>query len=433
VKILGLVSGSVAVEAGLKKGDRLVGLGGFPVEDVLDMQFHFDPEDVQVEVERNGSILQFDLSLESGDDPGWELEPLQLRSCHCKCIFCFIDQLPQGLRSPLYEKDEDYRFSFLFGNYLTLIGLNSRDYERIFRLRLSPLYVSVHATDPEVRGKLLGIGKAAVLPHLKRLVDGGIQVHGQIVIVPGINDGGVLGQTLEELLPLYPGLVSLSVVPVGLTQHRDELPELRLVNKTEAAEILKIIGEFQEKAVKEQGSRWVFPADELLHLANQPIPSHAYYEDYPQIENGVGLIRWLLRSAEEAIPHLPRRLPTPRRILWVTGGSAYGTLEKLAEQICAKVEGLYVDVLEVRNNLMGESVTVAGLLGGRDIANSVENHLENKERDTYSSGYLPPDCLNADGFFLDDWTVKNISDKTGLPLKVFDEDWDAMISGRRER
>ncbi len=430
IVIQAITPGSPAEDAGLRVGDRLLRIDGHEIEDMLDVLFHLEPDGAEFEVERNGATEVIELVTSPGEKPGMELGAMDMRACHCKCTFCFIDQLPKGLRSPLYLKDEDYRFSFLFGNYLTLVGMNSHDYQRIFDMRLSPLYVSIHVTDPVIRGRLLGIKNAPILPNLNRLIEGGIQLHGQIVLVPGENDGAVLEQTIRDLAPLYPGLASLSVVPVGLTEHRQDLPSLRLMNKTEAQETLDTVKDFQQEMLEKNGTRWIYPADELLLQAGIEMPPDEYYEEYPQIENGVGLLRWTIHQAEEAMSMLPDQLESERRILWVTGGSAYAALQSIASKFCQRVRGLYIDVISVENHLLGQSVTAAGLLGGLDVYAAVDGWLKDRAGQKPAALYLPPDCLNSDGMFLDDWMIKDIAAKTGVPSFQFDHDWKAMITGR---
>ena len=429
VKILNIIPASPADRAGLQPGDRLMKVGEHPLEDILDLQFYLEDGGVELEVERDGYVQKMRLDLPLGEEPGWEVEPLKPRSCKCRCIFCFIDQLPAGLRPALYLKDEDYRFSFLFGNYLTLVGLTGRDFERIVRLRLSPLYVSIHATDPAVRGRLLGLKSAPVLPHLKKLIQAGIRIHGQIVVVPGENDGRILEKTLEELTPLYPGLASLSVVPVGLTAHRISLPTLRLLNAEEAGGTLEIVLRYQRRMLDKNGSRWVYPADELLLLTGTVFPSEEAYEDYPQIENGVGIVRWTLRRVEKALEDLPEKLNSPRKIIWVTAKSAYPILKSLTETLQRRVAGLQVEVVVAENRLLGSSVTVAGLLGGEDITKALEKHLKALPSEGISEIFLPPDCINLDGLLLDDWPVQDISQRLGMPVRVFDGDWRYMVLG----
>ncbi len=433
VKIEAILPGSPAEEAGFKSGDLLVKIDGHEVEDLLDVLFHLQPEGAEMEVLRDGEQFDIGLVTSPGEGSGWKLEPLEACTCHCNCTFCFIDQLPEGLRSPLYLKDEDYRFSFLFGNYLTLVGLNSHDYGRIFKLRLSPLYVSIHATDPEIRGGLLGIGKAPIIPHLKRLIEGGIEVHGQIVIVPGVNDGQVLKGTLEELMALYPGLASLSVVPAGLTRHRQKLPRVRLLTSQEVEEILHMVDSFQQRMMDKSGRRWVYAADELVLKSRRPIPEEEAYEDYPQIENGVGMVRWTWEGAREAVLKLPKGEVKSRNLIWVTGRSASPVLETIATEFSNKLEGLEIDVVSVENSLLGEMVTVAGLLGGREIYDAIVDHLEKIPKKQYRAIYLPPDCLNSEGIFLDGWDTEKIAGKIGIPVYCFSNDWNAMLSGEMER
>lgn len=432
VELIGVAEGSPAGRAGLKSGDRLMRIEGRPVEDLLDLQYHLSSESVELEVQRDGSILHLPLARLGDEDLGWRIEPLKMRTCRCQCIFCFVDQLPGGLRPALYLKDEDYRHSFLFGNYLTLVGLTSHDLDRILRLRLSPLYVSIHAADPSVRGRLLGLKSAPILPRLARLIKGGIQIHGQIVLVPGINDGDVLVDSLRQLMPLYPGLASLSVVPVGLTRHREGLPSLRLLNMDEVCRTLETVGEFQQKMLSDHGHRWVFPSDELLLLAGEELPREDEYEDYPQIENGVGLTRWTLERAEEALKLLPANLLLPRRLLWVTGELAYPILSSLTEEFCRHIGGLDIEVAAAQNHLLGRMVTVAGLLGGQDISAALEEHFRRSSGADVDEIFLPPDCLNPDGLLLDDWTAEDISARSGKRVRVFSGDWGAMILGEDE-
>lgn len=424
-------SGSPAEQAGVRVGDLLLKLAGQPLEDELDLRFCLRGPAARLELQRDGELLVRPLRITDGIDPGWELEPLEMRTCHCDCVFCFVQQLPEGLRPSLYVKDEDYRFSFLFGNYLTLVGFTARDLERVLRLRLSPLYVSIHATDPVLRGRLLGLKRAAILPMLKKLIDGGIEIHGQIVLAPGWNDGDILAQTLEDLLPLCPGLASLSVVPVGLTQHRQNLESLRLMNCQDAANALRTVRVYQRRLRDLQGSRWVYPADELLLLTGEPIPAAEEYEDYPQLENGVGLCRWTLDQAAEALVRMPATLPAPRRLLWVTGRSAQPILRTIAASFYERIKGLSIAVLGAENTLLGSTVTVAGLLAGRDMLTVIGRYLNERSGIALDGIYLPPDCLNSDGLLLDDWTVADIEKELGLSVEAFDGNWERMIFGDR--
>ncbi len=426
---MSVVPGSPAGRAGVQPGDLLLQVDEHSVEDALDLPFYLRPETSRLNLRRNGALLSLRYDAAEGEDPGWQIEELKVRSCHCNCMFCFVQQLPAGLRSSLYVKDEDYRFSFLFGNYLTLLGMSSRDLERILHFKLSPLYVSIHATDPELRARLLGVKKAPILPVLGKLLAGGIEVHGQIVLVPGGNDGAVLEKTLKDLAPLFPGLASLSVVPVGLTQHRQDLESIRPLTLAEARQALSLVQSYQLQMLASCGSRWVFPADELLLLAGEPFPPANEYEDYPQLENGVGLVRWTMTQAKAALKHLPKSLPTPRRILWVTGISARETMCSIAASFNKRVQGLRIEVLPVANKLLGSSVTVAGLLGGKDICSALRKYFQHSPREKCEEIFLPPDCLNSAGLLLDDWTPADISREIALPVRAFSGDWAGMIRG----
>jgi putative radical SAM enzyme (TIGR03279 family) len=407
-------------------------LGGHALQDVLDLHFYLSSDPVSLLVQRGSGTLETTLDCGSESEPGWELEPLTVRTCRCNCIFCFVQQLPTGLRSSLYVKDEDYRFSFLFGSYLTLVGFNSRDLERVLRLRLSPLYVSIHTTDSALRGALLGLKRAPVMPLLKKLIAGGIQIHGQIVLVPGYNDDEALRRSLDELRPLFPGLASLSIVPVGLTSHRFALENLRPVTIEGAKTTLDLVRKTQARMLKETGSRWVFPADELLLIAGESFYEEADYEDYPQLDNGVGLVRWTMTQAFNALDKLPTQLDEPRRLFWVTGQSAAATLKEIALSYTSACDGLEIEIIPIQNHLLGNSVTVAGLLGGQDIVAGIEDYFKKANQRSVDMIYLPPSCLNTDGVLLDDWTAGRISARIRVPVKAFDGCWEAMILPEKE-
>jgi putative radical SAM enzyme (TIGR03279 family) len=424
---------SPAFRAGLRAGDQIIQISGHPVEDLLDVQFNFEEGDTELVVDQQGRIKQLTLSVPEGCNAGWTFEPLQVSTCHCKCTFCFVSQLPKGLRSSLYLKDEDYRFSFLYGNYLTLVGMRPADLERILRLRLSPLYISIHATDPKIRGQLLGIKNAPVLPQLQELLAGNIELHGQIVVAPGINDGQALIDSIEQLRKFAPALNSLAIVPVGLTSFRTKLQPLRLMTSDEAKLILKYIKVIQSQMLEKHGTRWIYPADELILLAKKPIPATRYYEQFVQIENGVGMARWTIDQARQALKEPTESTFTDRCILWVTGRSAYPVLSSLAAKIQAKLPHLTIKVLEVENQLLGKSVTVAGLLSGRDITDAIKGYLGNNNSMTFNSVYLSPDCINNDGVLIDDFTPLRIEKECKTPVRVFDGDWISMLTRQRVR
>jgi putative radical SAM enzyme (TIGR03279 family) len=327
-------------------------------------------------------------------------------------VFCFVDQMPPGLRKDLYVKDEDYRFSFLHGNYLTLTNLKPGDEKRIVDMHLWPLYVSVHSTDEDVRARMMGRKPGeSILAILDRLGSQGIGFHTQIVVVPGMNDGVKLGRTLADLCSRHDYILSISVVPVGLTCHREGLPPLKMVNSALAGEIVNVVQKFQDEMRRTTWRGVVYAADELFLLAGLPIPPGSYYDDYPQIDNGVGLMRMLLDSAESI--RLPGALKG-KRVAFVTGALAAPHLENITSKLAGR--GLKVDVLAASNRLFGPMVTVSGLLSGQDMIDAVP------DSGSYDAVMLPPGALNADGLTLDNMTLNEMSDRLGLPVLVGDYD-----------
>src|SRR5438105_424138 len=288
--------GSAAAAAGVCGGDRLLAVNGAPLRDVIDFQFNAGEEELRIELERAGARTAARLVRRLGRDLGLEFEtprPAEISTCANKCVFCFIHQLPRGMRKSLYVKDDDYRLSFLHGNYITLTDLDEAAFERIVEQRLSPLYVSVHATDPQLRHRLLGSPRrtAEILPRLERLAKARIHVHAQIVLCPDLNDGAHLARTVAELAPLHPHVATVAIVPVGLTRHRERLPALRVLRPDEAAGLVDTVAGWQRDHLATLGSRFVFLADEVYLVAARPLPAAATYEEFPLIEDGVGLVR----------------------------------------------------------------------------------------------------------------------------------------------
>ncbi|MGQ9778902.1 MAG: DUF512 domain-containing protein [Bacillota bacterium] len=406
--IVTVEKGSPAAKAGILPGERLLAVNGRPIRDLID--YHL----------ASGLAGRLRMTLEGPQGRRTVLvvkeedEPIGLsfaeavfdgiRRCRNRCVFCFVDQLPKGLRPSLYIKDEDYRLSFLQGNYVTLTPLAEADRARIVRERLSPLYVSVHATDPEVRGRLLGRqGPAPILPLLADLIRAGIRFHAQAVICPGWNDGEVLERTIADLAALWPGVTSLAVVPVGLTVHRQGLTPLRSFTRAEAAALLGRVEEWQKRLGPKLGTRFVFAADEFYLLAEKAIPPAASYEDYPQLENGVGLIRSFEDDFRAAWRYWKRKM-RPGRLRVVTGIAAAGMWDRLAALTARS--GVVLEIVPVENRLFGPSVTVAGLLSARDIIAA----LRGKER---LPTFVPRVAVRRGGdFFLDGMSVAEFRDET---------------------
>ncbi|MBD3349796.1 MAG: DUF512 domain-containing protein [Candidatus Eisenbacteria bacterium] len=417
MRIVHVEERSAARKAGFRAGDSLVRIGDVAVSDSLDVAYALgssDAEETTFTIERSGGIFTRELPAAHPGSLGFTLEEDRYRSCSNRCVFCFVDQLPPGLRAGLSFKDEDYRLSFAFGNYITLTNLSEADYGRIARQRLSPLYVSVHASDDDVRRKLLGNpGAPPIMESLQRLADSGIELHTQIVVVPGMNDGDVLSKTLDDVAAMR-AVSSVAVVPVGLTAHREGLTPLEPVDAALASSIIEEVEGRQEGLLRERGSRVVFASDELYRGAGRTCPPAEAYEDFPQLENGVGLIRSFEREFAARTPALERclaelgdRAPERLTVTIATGSSAAPFLSRLVVPALARAGPIEAKVLEVENNLFGPTVTVAGLLAGRDMASA----LAAGERTDLA--LLPAEALNADGVTLDGMTVDDVAALAG--------------------
>lgn len=407
LKIINVESDSPAGLVGLQAGDRIVSINGQAVEDFIDFHFHAADYFLEIVVFPVGSrdLRTFTLKRESWQGLGLQVEQQRVKTCRERCIFCFVDQLPRGLRRSLYVKDEDYRFSFLQGNFITGSNLSERDISRIIRMGLSPLYISVHATQPEVRRKIFGTSKRdEIMPLLERLAAGGVGLHGQVVLCPGINDGPVLERTIDDFQSLGQGALSLAVVPVGLSGHRERLAQIQPVTPAVADYTLRLIHRRQREFRRKRGGRFVFAADEFYLLTGRQIPSHKAYEGYPQIENGVGLVRSSIESLSRYLKRGGSSPSKPGRRYRIVTGPLYQKV--LTARLLPRLEGLLpgrFEITVVANSLLGESITVAGLLAGRDILRALESA---EPADFY---LLPASALNDDGYFLDDLHLDQIS------------------------
>lgn len=428
-RIVGVKPGSVAFRHGLVEGDAVLSMGGEPLLDEIDYQALSFPGRVEMELQRtDGRRETVVLIKEEGEPLGLRFDQsmaLSPRTCRNKCVFCFIDQMPPGLRESLYVKDDDWRYSLMMGNFVTLTNVSEEEFERILRRRASPLYVSVHTTDSALRCSMMNNRFAGdLMTRLTRLRDAGIRFHCQIVVCPGCNDGEVLLKTLGELRSLAPAALSVALVPVGLTRWRQGLAELRPFDKAGARELLEGIAAFQEECRRGLGTTFAFPSDEFFCLADRPIPPEDWYEGYPQIENGVGLLRLLESQMEEAreMEEEGREGETPLEpytasstLLIATGVSAAPHLERLTRRFAPP--GLTVKVRAVVNHFFGETVTVAGLLTGGDLLEQLPRQLlEEIGADTL---LLPGCMLRHEGDrFLDDMTLEEFTRRFPLPVKI---------------
>lgn len=412
--------GSIADEAGIWPGDRLIDMNGAPVRDILEFRFFSLDREVSLSIEKpGGEILAVDVTKDPDEPLGLDFDDAifdGVRPCRNRCPFCFVDQLPRGMRRTLYVKDDDYRLSFLTASYITLTNLTAADSDRIASMRLSPLYVSVHSTNPETRGLLMGReGPCDVMNALGTLVRSGITVHTQVVLCPGVNDGEELGKTVFDLASLFPGVRSCAVVPVGLTRHRRGLAPVMPVSVRDAARVLLRVETWQEGFVRRHSSRFVFAGDELYLRAGKPIPPREAYEDFPQIENGVGMLRDYVDELGGMRERLPQEVKVPRRTVVITGEDAYPLIDETC-RLLSCVRGVSCSALPVKNRFFGPRVSVAGLLTGGDIARSFLAAVGEGGCDAM---VVPQVCLKADEpRFLDGMTVNDLAQLAGVPVDV---------------
>ena len=423
LEILTIESNSIAEELGVQPGDFLLSVNGYPVSDLLDYLVEESSELLNIEIERSdGDLWELDIEHDSDEPLGLGLPHPDPKQCGNNCLFCFVHQLPPGMRRTLYVKDEDYRFSYLYGAYVTLTNLSEDDLQRIVKKQLSPLYVSVHATDNELRQKLLGKRAQDVVPLLRRLVEGGIEVHTQVVVCPGINDGEHLVRTCRDLVALTPGIKSLAIVPVGLTGHRESLPDLRIHSQQEAFDLAEWVETQQRELLSRVGTRFIFAADELYLKAEKDFPDLVAYEDLSQIENGIGLIPQFRSHAKEVLNAAgPLELPS---ISLVTGVSAAADIKSFARKLAEKC-GFDLRVHVVENRFFSGHVTVAGLLTGQDL-------LEQLVSESLGKILLVPDVMLREGedLFLDDVRISDLIERLNVQVEIVAADpwgvWDML-------
>ncbi|WP_341534529.1 DUF512 domain-containing protein [Caldicoprobacter guelmensis] len=408
-------TGSIAEELGIEPGDFLVAVNGQAVEDILDYMEWMSNDEVNITIEKSdGQIWELDIEKDPDEDLGLTFEqPImdRQRVCRNRCIFCFIDQLPRGMRSTLYYKDDDWRLSFLMGNYITLTNLTENDVKRIISKRISPLYISVHTTNPQLRQRMMGNKRAGeVLSILKEFEKAGISIHCQIVLCRNWNDGAELERTLSDLWSLRSIVRSVAVVPVGLTKYRQGLENILPFDAGSAAQVVEQVERWQKVCRSESGTAFVFAADEFYILAGKKFPSYEEYEDFPQIENGVGLIVKLVHEFDEAIDNYRGRNVVAKEVSVATGVSAYPTIKALMDRVQQEM-GVTVHVYPVVNGFFGESVTVAGLITGGDMIAQL------KGKNLGEALLIPSTMLRrGEDVFLDDITLEGLSASLGVPV-----------------
>ena len=407
---------SLASDLGLQAGDRIISVNNHNINDQIDFRFYAAEEKIDLLVQRDSEQVVFEIEKEHDEDVGIELAEMKMKSCGNNCVFCFVHQNPRGMRKALYFKDEDFRFSFLYGHYVTLTTASKTDLERIVKQQLSPLYISVHATDENTRKLLLGIKRDDhLLDKIEFLVRGNIELHAQIVLCPGINDGNIFDKTVNDLKNYFPGVKSIAIVPVGLTRHRERLYNLRLHTFKELRKIIEYTNLYRQKLKKELGNFFIYLSDEFFIKSKTELPDSDYYDEFYQIENGVGEFRDMIDKFKNEMHLLPSGIDQPIKISWVTGTLAAGNLEKYIISELNKIKNLEIEMIPVKNNFYGLSIEVSGLLVGQDI------YTQLKDRDLGDYIFLPPRILNHDGLLLDDWSLNQLEKALGKPVHVYKE------------
>ncbi len=428
MKVIAFEKQSIAEDAGFRIGDDLVRINGHPVRDEIDLKFHAGGEELEMEVVRDGKKVIFEIEKDHDDSLGAVFEDTIYRSCGNNCIFCFVDQNPAGLRKSLYFKDEDFRLSFLHGNYVTLTNVGRADLRRIVEQRLSPLYISVHSTDPEIRRLMLGLKKDdRLIEKIRFLAENKIELHAQIVLCPSINDGESMVRTIRDLALYYPQLRSIAVVPVGLTKHRQRLYPLQPATPRFAKDLIGKVEELASEFERNIGDSFVYPADEFYLLAGTEFPPAGRYGEFAQIENGVGMARKFIDRFEEQRQYLPRKIKRSRMVTLVSGVLAAPIIERWVIPSLNGVENLTAEVVAVKNVFYGDSVTATGLLTGQDI------YKQLGRRSLGDMVVLPANCLNYDGIFLDDWTPEQLQGQLKKPLEIVDDDFLSFLEKLKDK
>ncbi len=408
IRVKGVQDGSIGEELGIVPGCELLTVNGRELADFLDWEFLTADDELIIEARMpDGESIVYEIERPEGESMGIELEPPTIRRCANRCEFCFIEGLPKGLRKPLYVRDDDYRLSFAYGNFATLSNMKERDIARILEYRLSPLYISVHATPWEARKVLLNNPRVPnIVEQLTKLAAGGIQFHAQMVIVPGLNDGDVLEASFRDLWALGDAVLSVATVPVGLTQF-SHLYTGKSMDAAAASTLLDTVERWAERARQERGHSWAYGSDELYLLAGRPLPDADHYDDFPQVENGVGAVASLRQRVHDGVSSLPRL--DGRRVGIVTGTSMAPLMPELLESI-ARATGASLELIVVENSLFGPTTTTAGLLVGADIRRALAG------RDDLDLALIPAETINDYGVFLDDEPFIALREQMHMPV-----------------
>ncbi len=424
VTIQSVAPGSPAARKRIRAGEQLLTINGHEIEDVLDYRFYLQEATLRVAVSDGQKTRILRIHKEETEDIGLEFETYLMdrqRSCRNRCIFCFIDQLPPGMRESLYFKDDDSRLSFLFGNYITLTNLSEHEISRIIAMHISPINISVHTTNPQLRCQMMGNRFAGdCLGILRRFVDAGLSIQCQLVLCPGYNDGEELQHTMEDLARMAPAVKSVAAVPVGLTKYREGLTPLRLFTKEESLDVVRRMEAMGDRMLRETGDRLFYPSDEFYIKAELPIPPAEYYGEMSQLENGVGMTALLISQFREALEAEQRR-PAGTRLLLATGVLAGPFIAQLVEQARQKWPELQAEVVPIVNHFFGETITVTGLITGGDLM----DQLRGKPGEVL---LIPQDMLRQEGdCFLDDVRPEQVEQELGLRLDILSMDGADLV------
>ena len=423
--IVKVLKNSIAEEMDIEPGDELLTVNNSEIMDYIDYKYQISDDMVILEIKKkDGEIWELEIEKEYDEDIGIVFEnPLMdnIKVCSNKCIFCFIDQMPKGMRKTLYLKDDDTRLSFLYGNFITLTNLSDDEIDRIIKYRISPIKVSVHTTDSELRKYMMGNNKDIdILKYLKKLIDANITVDCQIVLVRDVNDKEQLTKTINDLSKLHPGLRSVAVVPVGLTKHREKLLELKPFDKESAQEVVAQVTSLQNTLIKKIGTRFIFIADEFYILSGNNFPAYEAYEDFDQLENGIGMCRLFKSQVEEVLKNVKYQKILKDEVTFVTGAAAYELMVELSEMIMSRIN-VKINVVKIINNFFGDKITVSGLATGKDI-------IEQLKGKDYINLILPRNMINDNLCMLDDMVIEDLERELNTKVEICDVDGKALIS-----
>ena len=424
-------AGSIAEEVGIEVNDVLISINGNPIEDIIDYKFLAADEEVVLEIEKpNGELWEYEIEKEYGENLGIEFQGGimdKAKSCSNKCMFCFIDQLPKGMRDTLYFKDDDSRLSFLQGNFVTLTNMKDEDIDRIIRYKISPINISVHTTNPELRVKMLKNRFAgSIMERLRKLRDAEIEMHAQIVCIPNVNNGEELKKTINDLYELYPYVKNVAVVPIGITKFRENLPKVDTFTKESAKNEIMMMEDLQRKFIEETGTPFVRLSDEFYITAGLDVPNEDFYSGYDQLEDGVGMIRYYREAVNRSLEFLIKDLKGSFSM--VTGELAYNEIKRSADLIMKHNPNIKIDVYKVINNFFGNTITVSGLLTGADIIDQLKDKITTDylimSSNMFRKGY---ELAPADMVMLDDLNINDIEEALNVKVVVCDYTGDDLI------